>query len=406
LSVGIFLPDGSWLFPVAHGISTIMEAFFCTGSVVLSYQLCLRWFGRERLDGLMTTAQIAMAVTFVIGGQILPRVLFRLTATGGGLAALPLWVGLLPPAWFAGFDDAIAGSGGMGSWVLAALAVMVTAIVLWLAVSKLARDYETGLQALGETVSTKARSPGRRWIDVLISVPPFRWWLREPVSRASFLLAAAYLVRDRDTKLRLYPSLAPMLILPFVFLIDGQSHSGNHFMIALSVGYAGAIIATMPLQGLLILQYSQQWQAADIFHVAPMRGPAELSHGARRAVLCFLTFPLLALFGLIFGLLLSDPSQLLLLLPSLIAMPVFALVPCLGDGAVPLSRPTEEAKSASRGMSMVGIMFLSLFLSAVSALAWHFGFFWWLVLVETVLALAIYRTLKRSIAAIRWKSLE
>jgi hypothetical protein len=53
---GIFATDGGWGFPFAHVASTILEAVFCTGSVVLSYQLCLRWFGRERLEGLMTTA--------------------------------------------------------------------------------------------------------------------------------------------------------------------------------------------------------------------------------------------------------------------------------------------------------------------------------------------------------------
>src|SRR5438477_1356307 len=52
LLVGVWAKDGGWLFPVAHVISTTMEALFCTGWVVLVYQLCLRWFGRERLDSL------------------------------------------------------------------------------------------------------------------------------------------------------------------------------------------------------------------------------------------------------------------------------------------------------------------------------------------------------------------
>ena len=47
--------------PRAHPLARL-EALFCTGCVVLVYQLCLRWFGRERLDGLMTTVQVVMAV--------------------------------------------------------------------------------------------------------------------------------------------------------------------------------------------------------------------------------------------------------------------------------------------------------------------------------------------------------
>jgi hypothetical protein len=55
--VGLFVEFGSHgnrRFPIAHLCSTTLQALFCTGCVVLVYQLCLRWFGRERLEGLMT----------------------------------------------------------------------------------------------------------------------------------------------------------------------------------------------------------------------------------------------------------------------------------------------------------------------------------------------------------------
>ena len=71
--VGIGAMDGGWLFPVAHAISTALQALFCTGGVVLTYELCLRWFGRERLEGLMTTVQVFVAIAAVAGGQIVPR---------------------------------------------------------------------------------------------------------------------------------------------------------------------------------------------------------------------------------------------------------------------------------------------------------------------------------------------
>ena len=180
LFVGMAARDGSWLFLPAHGLSTILEALFCTGFVVMVYQLCLRWFGRERLDGIMTTAQVLVAVAAVIGGQLVPQLVMRVNFTPG-VGLYSWWLCLLPPAWFAALDDALAGQRSAISQMLGALAVAATAAVLWLAFRKLAHNYETGLQMLGETTGTKRRRRGR--LSAVSRLPFMRWWCRDPVSR-------------------------------------------------------------------------------------------------------------------------------------------------------------------------------------------------------------------------------
>src|ERR1043165_7384019 len=70
----IGVTSGGWGFVPAHMVATVLEALFCVGFVVMAYELCLRWFGRERLDGFMTTAQVLISVGAVMAGQILPRV--------------------------------------------------------------------------------------------------------------------------------------------------------------------------------------------------------------------------------------------------------------------------------------------------------------------------------------------
>jgi ABC-2 type transport system permease protein len=406
--VGLFVgfgSDGNWRFPIVHLFSTTLEALFCTGCVVLVYQLCLRWFGRERLEGLMTAAQVLVSVGAVLCGQILPRLVFRVDHVLN-VSESSWWIGLLPPAWFAGFDDAFAGSAMLDSWLLAALAVGVTALVLWIAFGKLARDYETGLQALNETISTRVKKHNhRRWLDRLVNVPPLSWWLRDPVARASFLLTTAYLIRDRDVKLRIYPGLAPILILPFVFLLQNNHHNGSND-IGFGVPFAGIYLGMVPLLGLQMLQYSQQWQAADIFRVAPMSGPASLCHGARRAVLCLLALPMLLLVGLIVWLLRGDFSQLILFLPGMIALPVFALVPSIGGKGVPLSLPTDAAKSAGRGLNMILVMMIAFGLAELASLSWSQGWFWWLVLGETIVAVGLYSAMRLKLANVLWPSIE
>jgi ABC-2 type transport system permease protein len=404
LVAGLATGNGSWLFPVVHALSMAMEALFCTACIVLVYQLCLRWFGRERMEGLMTTAQVLLSIAAVVSGQIVPRVMFRFREVAT-LGVKTWWICLLPPAWFAGIDDAMAGAGTGGAWILAGLAIVATTLAVWLAFGKLAADYGTGLQVMSETVSPARKHGGqRRWIDSLVNKPPLSWWLREPVERAAFLLTSAYLVRDRDVKLRLYPGLAPMLIMPVIFLLQGRGRAGGGgggFTFAFASGFLGII----PLMGLQLLQYSQQWQASDIFRSAPMSGPAPLCHGARKAVLLFLTLPMILLFGAILWVIGADRSQIYLTIPGLIALPVFSLIPGL-VGAVPLSMPTEQAKSAGRGVTMMAVMFVSVSLSGLAAFLWNVGGFGWFIGIEAACALALYVCLHLRLKAARWQSME
>ncbi|MDB6129402.1 MAG: hypothetical protein JWM04_509 [Verrucomicrobiales bacterium] len=394
---GLAFPHG-WIYPIAHVISMGMNALFCTGSVVVVYQLCLRWFGREKLEGLMTSAQVVMALLIATAYQTIPRVMAQ---AGGSLEKIQgkWWIGLLPPAWFAGFDDALGGNGTSTSWILAGVGVAATMVIVWLAFIKLAGDYERGLQTMNEAVAPRKGSAGkRRWLDVLVHSAPMRWWLRDSVGRASFLLTAAYLFRDRDVKLRIYPGIAPMMAMPVVFLFQ---HTG------FGVAFAGAYLGYIPLQALNMLQYSQHWQAADLFRSAPIAGPIQLCHGARRAVLVFLTFPLILLFALLAYMFAGGPSTLQLLLPGMIALPLYGLLPCLKGGAVPLSIATQEGKAASRNVAlMICVMITSMVLAGMTQWSTGGGWYGRFLISEIVLLTVIYVCIRVMVAKTRWEPME
>jgi hypothetical protein len=405
--VGVGAVDGGWLFPIAHALSTVLEALFCAASVVMMYQLCLRWFGRERMEGLMTTAQVLVAVVAMLAGQV-PQLLIRFNGKVS-FNVHSWWVYFLPPAWFAGLDDSIAGSRSATSAILAGVGVVATGVIVWLAFEKLAGDYESGLQAMGEA-RTRKRSQGarRRWLDTMASRAPLRWWLRDPVSRASFLLVAAYLVRDRDVKLRLYPGLAPMLVWPLIMLFQnrGSQPGGLSMFSGFGIAFTGVFIGIIPLLALDLIRYSQQWQAADLFRVAPMKGPGPLCDGARRAVLLILTLPVVLALTALVWLVGSADANLPLLLPGIIALPVYAMLACLAGNAVPFSLPGEDAKSATRGIKMMGVMMVSGLLALVATLSWNGGWFRWLLVIETIAALGLYFPMRSAVQEAPWTSLE
>jgi hypothetical protein len=401
LFAGTRAQDGGWMFPLAHAISTVLESLFCTSCVVLGYELCLRTLGRQWLENVMTTVQIAVAIGAVLAGQIAPRMM-TFVGPHVTLHTDVWWVGLIPPAWYAGFDDALAGSHAGRSWLLGGVGVALTGTVVFLAMGRLARHYELGLQMLGETSAAKpGRKARRRWLGALVEAPPLCWWLRDPIERASFFLTLSYLVRDRDVKLRVYPGLAPMLIMPAVMLM--QEHQRNGFG-GFGIASAGAYLGIVPMLAVSLLQYSQQWQAADVFRVAPIVGPARICAGVRQAVTFFLTLPLLAAFVVVAWLLRGNAASLWLLLPGMIALPVYTLIPHVGGRAVPLSVAGDEARSAGRGLSMILVMLISTVLGGAALWTWHVGWFRWFLAGEAIVVAAIYFPMRRSLLSTRWIS--
>jgi hypothetical protein len=374
------------------------------GCVVLVYQVVLHWFGRERLDGLITAAQILVAVVAVLGGQ-LPQLIGR----WHGAPVLRFdawWVAMLPSAWFAGIDDALAGGGNRGSWLLAAVGLGATAAVLGIAYGRLAGDYGSALQTLNEArPAAKGAGTRRRWMGAAVNAAPLRWWLREPVSRAAFLLSAAYLFRDRDVKVRVYPGLVPILVMPIIFLLPGRG-AGPGGMQEFGIALCGEYVGMVPMMALNLLKYSQQWQASDVFRIAPMAGPAALCDGARRAVLLFLALPFALLMGLIVWAMCRDSADLVLMVPGIIAVPAYAMIPCLGGQAVPLSVATEEAKASGRGLVYMAIMLLSVVLAGLAVGARIIGWLGWFIAAEALVVGVFYLGGRAALAGVRWESAE
>jgi ABC-2 type transport system permease protein len=153
---------------------------------------------------------------------------------------------------------------------------------------------------------------------------------------------------------------------------------------------------------LSILRFSQHWQATEIFRAAPIAGPAALLRGARRAVLVVLTLPLLLLLGGVALLMRIRPEELVLLLPGLLAMPLYPLFYALDPRAVPLSQPSDEANAASRGLQLVGLMIISFGLSALGAWAHAGGWLWWFLLGEALVIALLYLGLRPRLRAVKW----
>lgn len=400
--LGTLGPNGHLLFPLIHLASTILAATFCTGGIVLLYQVCLRLFGRDRLENLMTISQVLLIIAIIGFSQLAPRLIDPSLGTLQ-IDALPTILLLLPPVWFAGFDAFLTGSPSLRTGSLAALAVLAGTLIPWLAVIRLAGSYQKGLQAFTETQARTPKSPSRiAWNDKLNQFVGLRFLSRNPLVSVGFRLVVIHLTRDRDTKLRFYPGLVPILIMPIVFLIPGAGTMDSSMGVALAGGY----LATLPLMALNLLQFSSQWQASDLFRYSPMPGPGTLIHGARLAVMILVAIPALLLLTLAVFFIPGAAAHMEMLLPGVIAMPVYAYLAGAFGKTIPLSRPGEEAKSAGRGLTLILMMMSSFIVSGIAIAADKFGNFGWYLVTETILAVGLCLILGKVINSLKWPVLE
>jgi len=378
-------------FPVVHLLSMAVLCIFCAAAVVCVYGIIIKFLDREKFDNFAAWSQVAMSILFIGGYQVVPRLLRRFE----GLTLKPYAKFLfpLPPAWFAGIDAAVAGDLPFGA-LLGLTGLVVTATLAYVAIGRLSPSYGEGLTKIAETrTSAPARKRLRKSRE--LRNPLLRWWLRDPIELRTFRLAAAYMRRDRDIKLRLYPSLAIFLVLPLISLLDQKRGGFSAFLPLFTVWMLGI----MPYQALQTLQMSQHYLAAEIFGIAPLASAAPVFHGVRKATIVYLLLPSLCVVGLLLGYLAPGGSQGLQLgVPGMIAIPVMSLLPGLTEDYLPLSRPAVRGDQSSRN---IGVMFMSMIamtmVLGVAYIASVFGVLWYLIGFEFVGAVLVYYSMNQAI---------
>jgi len=387
------------LFPLVHLATTLLTALFAAASVVFVYALLTRLVGRERFDAFVSWTQVGATVVMLLGYQIVPRLIDRIH--GFRLDHERPWLVLLPPAWFASLEAILVGEPATARLgLMAALAVVATAALAWGAVAKLSGTYAATLSALGETpvaaptVGPVERSP--RKMNALL-----RAWLRDPVERGVYQLARAYMTRDRDVRMRLYPSLATIVVFAILPLFD-QSMSGRAGPV-----FVLTFISMLTNTAMATLKMSPQYAAADIFRYAPLAGTAPLFHGVRKAVIVGFVLPTFALVSPILWFTIRRHELLLAILPVLAAMPTLSLLNGLVGDYLPLSLPSTIGRQGfTNVMSMIAGALGAAAISAVALLGVKMGWFWTFLAVELVVLAVVHAVLLRGIRVRPFEALQ
>ncbi|RBP46154.1 hypothetical protein DES53_102540 [Roseimicrobium gellanilyticum] len=404
---GLWSKGATYAFIPAHFVSTVLLMVFCSACIVLVYNLCLKWMGRERLDNVLAGLQSLLAVVMVVGAQILPRALGMKDLTS--IEAFSPWALALPPVWFGALDSVVSGSGASPRLLIAAgTGLAATALVSWFAFGVLGSAYGKGLMALNEMANPveSATQPRGKRLKQLLNLPLLRWWLRDTTEKQAFMLTTAYMFRDREMKLRLYPGIAPLLVMPFIMVLTSSSGDRTErfsWLQAFMACYMGII----PLQAMLLLQRSEHWRATALFHIAPLSHWAPLFHGTRKAVLALLTLPMLVLQSAVMAVIQKSPVPLVMMLPALFFLPTFSLTPALMGTWLPLAKPPEEQRDPSMGcVLMLAVTLVSAFIGVASWWTWKEGWFWAFLVGEALVMSGAFYMLNSVIRRTPWEGRE
>jgi ABC-2 type transport system permease protein len=389
-------------FPLVHLASTILMSAFCAAGIVFIDALVVRFVDRERFDSAIVWVQVALTVLMMVGYQFIPRLMRRMQ--GLHLESNVSRLFFLPPAWFAGLDAALAGSGPRrDSLVLAGIGVLVTLLLAYLAIRRLSAGFVVGMSRMAEAAPTPPAKSGadhagaaaipslRSWRN-----PILRLWVRDPVERSAFDLAAAALRRDRDVRLRVYPTLAAFLILPLMGLVDkpGERVSFVPYM-------ALWLVALLPVMTTESLRMSSNPAAAEVFRAAPLKSPAPIFHGVRKAVLVMPGLPITIICVALTVAVASDRWMALrIAIPILIASPTFSLGSGIFRPYLPFSKPVTRGSQGARSMGLWWIW--SILSGAMLLVTWQSlrsGIYWYFLGALVLVVVPTHRALTRRMRA-------
>ncbi len=384
---GLATRGARWWFPLAHVVSLTLLVLFCSAAVVFVYALLARMVSRRTFDTVASWSQVVVTAVLIVSYQLVPRLMDRMQGFRID-AANPILL-FLPPTWFAAVTQVLLGADtGTRTMAMAAAAVLATPVIGWAALRYLAGDYARQLSALGETPVAAKPEPHairpRRGIRVDALLAP---WLRDPVERGAFRLAAAYLGRDRDVRMRIYPQLALFVVFPVISIIDRSQ--GSRFGVLLSVYFA----ATIPASMMMTLKASPHHAAADLFRYAPIAGTASIFHGVRKASLVLLVVPALIISGSILWFGLPDHHALLTALPALLALPTLSLLTGLSGDYIPLSLPPTTGRQGAINVGTMLIGGIGGIVFVVLGIIGDRAHWFWNLIVAEVAALAILHPL-------------
>lgn len=256
------------------------------------YLVALKLTTPDRFKEILNYIQIIFSILVFATYYLAPRLTRNLSLDDIDLWAYP-WLNAVPSFWFAAAYTAVAeGIYTLPMLLYTALALTVPVLSLWLVVKIFAPSFNRKLAMLG---GSGGEGPAVKKLPVTQAakqgIPLYKrlaaLFARGRQERLSFELVWLITGRSREFKLKVYPSLAYVLVYFVYFFLSGKRSSpaeawgrlaeSNGFILLI---YSSTFVFITAISNLV---YSDKFRAGWVYYAAPVEAPGQLLMGAFKA---------------------------------------------------------------------------------------------------------------------------
>ena len=286
---------------IKHGIlfflvflaAIILMDVFIIGLTAAIYWFVLRYFDGEKLKDFINYVQIALTIAMTVGYQLISRMFTFMDIKWSFTPHW--WQFMIFPVWFAApFELLFSRNHGVYMIVFTILSIVAPLLSVWLYI-KMIPSFEKNLQKL-TSHSGRSKKGYLQWFDAI-----GRLICKGREEQLFFHFASSMMKKERDFKLKVYPSLGFSLIFPFIFMLNNLRTATGWEGLRSGHGYLFLYFCAIMIPSVvMMLKFSGAYKGAWIYGVVPLKDTAAVYKGTLKACIVRLLMPVYLLLSIIF----------------------------------------------------------------------------------------------------------
>ncbi len=291
--------SGMIAFDLLLILATLLSIFIINAVYLLILQITTP----QKFAAIISYLQIFFAILIYGGYQVIPRMADRTDITQFSITEYP-WIVFLTPYWFAASWEFLwhpLSNLLLGLYFIGSLLIPLASI--WIVLRYFAPSFNQKLSQMGgsqnELITANPKnSDSKKARKITYSNQLAAWFTDKGAERMSFLLTWKLTSREREFKIKVYPSFGYMLVYFILIFVTGNrrfsmaalsSDSGNGKFLFVGIIYVSSLLLIMALKQII---FSEKYKAAWMYYSSPLDTPGKILSGAVKAVVVKFYLPI------------------------------------------------------------------------------------------------------------------